>query len=230
MIIENSTASSNIGSDFASSFIEDEEDFLSKKFIEYHTNASRKDNFIKICSSIEFIKKLKTLINNGWSYDDFILLNPNCRRFIVPELQKYNLYYLHNQNYYDYIEYEKNKCIKILPMLFDSDISAIILKPTMIPKFQICQLKDDSKNPLYTFHEIVSSGAKIQIDAFSHNEKLMQDILNNPPQWLETEKKLTTEEQKRIYLLSQINLKIYQKINLAWDNVEKAQKVFKIIG
>ena len=82
-----------------------------------------------------------------------------------------------------------------------------------------------SEKELFEFQFLKDIGISIGIDAFSHNNKLMELMIKSPPDWLV--KKGDKKAQKE-HLNQMVNIKILQGLYLDWHSVENIGESFVI--
>jgi len=187
------------------------------------------DKFL-INEIIENCKKNKTNLNykefkksliNSEEWGDHSMLIINHRKF-------YNKLYK-DQNLKLEINYSnaflkqhslklKNKniyCILTNQSQIDSAIA--IFNVEKLPALEMFDPSPEENGELFAFQFLKDIGISIGIGDFAHNNKLMNSTLNTPPDWLT---KMGDKEKQKEYLVQHVNLKIFQVVNLNWNNIK----------
>ena len=181
---------------FSSGFIKGENKFLQSEIL----NRCEK---IKV----SYDKFKQKLINKKWDNNEKLLLSANVYNqlsidsYFKDKKVPFGVYYMHKES-----------------------IGAVIIDVSKLPTLEMFDPVEPEKE-LFEFQFLPDIGISVGIEAFSHNEKLMEFILKNPPDWL-IEK--GDEKAQRDYLNQRVNIKILQGLYLNWEGIEEIGEAFVI--
>ena len=200
-------------------------DKMPETFSEGFSNSENKflqSEILKRCEKkeISFTDFRETLINREWADGQFILVsNRHFLKIIKDSFIKIKENKEDNKNIFKYYLSIKDKRI---PLKFDilienQNINAVIFDKSKLPILEMFDPIDKEKE-LFSFEFLKDIGISIGIDAFSHNNKLMEFMIKNLPDWLT---KKGNEKAQKEYLNQMVNIKISQGLHLNWQGIQE---------
>lgn len=194
---------------FSHGFIKSENKFLQEEII-------NKCN--KLSTSYDSFKK--ELVTKKWNLKNGLILNLKTHSRIIREhdIFKIKSNNLTENTFFTQCLICQNQNIPFREVyIHQPDVDAIILNIEKLPVLEMFDPTQNNDNNLFPFKLLDKIGISIGIGNFSHNTKLMSNILKKPPEWLS---ELGDEEKQREYLTQQVNVMVAQGINLNWDNIK----------
>ena len=168
----------------------------------------------------------KVLLDRQWTDNEVIFISDDMfLKTAKDSLFKTEENTSRNKNIFEYHFIVKDKKI---PLKFDffiqsQNVNAIIFDPKKLSTLEMFNPIELEKE-FFSFQFLKDIGISIGIDAFSRNEKLMEFMIKNPPDWL---LKKGNEKAQREHLNQKVNIKIAQGINLHWSHAEVYWIVFQ---
>ena len=165
------------------------------------------------------------LFKRKWANDDIMLISTKEFSRTYNALQiKRNIPRNKKTFEYSFLIQHKDIPLKFVSFPQDQNVSALIFDKSKLPILEMFDPIDQEKE-LLQFRYLEKIGISIGIDAFSHNKKLMEFMINKPPNWL-AEK--GDEKIQREYLNQMVNIKILQGLYLNWQGIEQIGESFVI--
>ena len=157
------------------------------------------------------------LTDRQWKNNEEVIL-VSSRRFLktIEDLIEWDK--KDNNSIFKYNFLSKNGKIplKIDFLIKNQNVNAVIFDTSKLPILEMFN-PINAKKELFKFHFLEDIGISIGIDDFSSNDKLMEFMIKNPPDWL-IEK--GSEKDQREYLKQMVNIKILQGLYLNWEGIE----------
>ena len=172
----------------------------------------------------DFIKELNA---RNWTDNEVMLiLDKNFFKIQIDLLTAIEKNLSQDKGIFEYHFLSGNKKIPVNSDLLISkqNVSVMIIDVSKLPTLEMFDPVEPEKE-LFEFQFLPDIGISVGIEAFSHNEKLMEFMLKNPPKWL-IEK--GDEKAQRDYLNQRVNIKILQGLYLNWEGIEEIGEAFVI--
>ena len=185
---------------------------------------------LKKCKKTEvsYDRFKEVLINKEWKSNEVLILNTTIYNRIIMDPSFHNSLKGYNSKektfFRSYFQFKNKKVPFVSFYIHEKNTDSIIFDISKLPTLEIFDPVDQEKE-LLRFEFLKDIGISIGIDAFSHNKKLMECMIKNPPKWL-TEK--GDEKAQREYLCQMVSIKILQGLYLNWQGVEQIGEYFVI--
>ena len=158
------------------------------------------------------------LTDRQWTNNEVILVSNRYFSTVINAPFKIEEIKEDNKSIFEYNLLFKNRKIplKMDFLIKNQNVDAVIFDISKLPILEMFNpIKVEEE--LFDFHFLEDIGISIGIDAFSSNDKLMEFIIKNPPDWL-IEK--GSKKDQREYLKQMVNIKILQGLYLNWEGIE----------
>lgn len=193
-------------------------------------NRFLQSEILKECNKkeIQYSDFIQEFVDRNWLDTEVILVS---NRYFLKRIED-SVFKIEenkdNKNVFEYYFLSNNKKI---PLKFDfsvknQNVNVIIFDRSRLPILKMFN-PVKPKEEFFEFYPLKDKdiGVRIGIDAFSHNEKLMEFMIKNPPDWLVQK---GNEKDQREYLSQMVNIKILQGLYLDWKNKGQVGESFII--
>ena len=203
---------SSLASKFSGNFISSEHKFLQSEILKKCTNEHITCDIFK-----EWL-----LVREPLNNEILLLNNTTLYHQIISDPVFSNIGTINSSNSYLKI---KNKKISLIEShIHQRNIYAILIDISKLPLLEIFNPIEQEKE-FFPFQLLEDIGISIGIDAFSHNDQLVENMINNPPEWLT---QIGNKVAQKEFLNQKVNIKIAQGIHLNWNHTGYIGSSFSI--